>query len=106
MRQYVSEVIYQDPSVLARSLDAQMEELIVRPLNCILQDEETAASIKSRVNLIIVDGLDECGDGKSQRQILNTLSTFFHQSNLPIFCLVASRPEHHIQAAFNSKTLR
>jgi hypothetical protein len=65
IREHVGIALHKNPSLLTRSLEAQMDGLVVRPLN-------EAASIcgvdfmNSRPKVIVLDGLDECGDPESQ----------------------------------------
>ena len=69
IREHVGIALYDNPSLLTQSLESQMDALIVKPL-------EAAASIcgvdfmKSRPKVIVLDGLDECGDSESQRYVL------------------------------------
>ncbi|KAF8959324.1 hypothetical protein BDZ97DRAFT_1397942 [Flammula alnicola] len=106
LRTYVGEAIDRDPSIYTRSLATQMQELIVNPLNRATQKKDVMARLRSRPMVIIIDGLDECGHGPSQRHILNTLSSSIHQLSIPLPFIISSRPEFDIRQAFNSQTLR
>lgn len=55
--------------------------------------------------LVIIDGLDECADPMSQRNILDVFATALHQRHLPLIFLFSSRPEQHISLAFNAGLL-
>ncbi|KAF9255317.1 hypothetical protein L218DRAFT_840547, partial [Marasmius fiardii PR-910] len=51
--------------------------------------------------LIVVDGLDECGDNKTQQRILTLIFSTYHQSfHFPLQFLVCSRPESWIRDFF------
>ncbi|KAF8967524.1 hypothetical protein BDZ97DRAFT_526631 [Flammula alnicola] len=101
-REIVGKTVDEDPSIFSRSLPVQLQELVLNPLNRAMQDEKVMTRLRKHPNVIIIDGLDECGDGKSQRQILDALSAAAHQFNIPISFLIASRPELEIRQAFNS----
>ncbi|KAK1223451.1 hypothetical protein PQX77_013671 [Marasmius sp. AFHP31] len=57
-------------------------------------------------NLIIIDGLDECGDEQTQSRILSMIQSAFHDSShFPLRFLICSRPEAWLQEAFASHHL-
>ncbi|KAJ8090503.1 hypothetical protein PM082_002391 [Marasmius tenuissimus] len=52
-------------------------------------------------NLVIIDGLDECGDEPTQQRVLSMIQSAFHSSpHLPLRFLICSRPEAWLQEAF------
>ncbi|KAK1218924.1 hypothetical protein PQX77_018366 [Marasmius sp. AFHP31] len=54
-------------------------------------------------NLIIIDGLDECGDEQTQQRILTMIQFAFHDTpHLPLRFLICSRPEAWLQEAFTA----
>jgi hypothetical protein len=55
--------------------------------------------------LIILDGLDECGDSSSHQSVLRVILAAANQYNLPFSFLIASRPEQKIREAFNEIAL-
>ena len=79
-----------------------MQALIVKTLNEAAGAGGSAQSaLLSRPRFIIIDGLDECDDPKSQMDILQALLKAVQQRSIPLFFLVASRPEYHIRDIFN-----
>ncbi|KIM43687.1 hypothetical protein M413DRAFT_443595 [Hebeloma cylindrosporum] len=104
IRKIVESRIEHDPIVLSLSLEAQIEALLIEPLNRVLHtaraegDEE---NFHSRPRLIILDGLDECGDGDTQRYVLDVLSRAVSSISFPIIFLITSRPEQVIRNSFN-----
>ncbi|KAF9035829.1 hypothetical protein BJ165DRAFT_1533315 [Panaeolus papilionaceus] len=103
---YVEEQITNDPSILQQSLQHQLDRLILGPLRQ-MRDQHPEIDAATLPNLIIVDGLDECGadkeEGKEERQIkvlqlLHLIAT--SQDILPFAILVHSRPERHIKSWF------
>ncbi|KAF8965968.1 hypothetical protein BDZ97DRAFT_1729638, partial [Flammula alnicola] len=94
--EHVAEAINDDSSIFERNLITQMQSLIVNPLNrAILQTT-------AHPTLIIIDGLDECDDPKSQRYILDSLSAASNRLTIPVHYLIASRPEQQIRDAYNT----
>ena len=101
IRAYVLEALEQDPALFSCSADAQIQALIVKPLNAIANEETLAPILLSRPRLIILDGLDECSTTSAQTQILNALSTPTKHLHIPLSFLIASRPEQDIRQSFN-----
>ncbi|KAF8815005.1 hypothetical protein BYT27DRAFT_7238561 [Phlegmacium glaucopus] len=99
-RTYIETAVQRDPAVFDRSLDTQIETLIIRPLENVCAIVDTAVT-KKRPRLIVIDGLDECHDPLIQSSIIRVLSTALLRIPVPLFLLVASRPEPHIRNAFN-----
>ncbi|KAK1215510.1 hypothetical protein PQX77_021874 [Marasmius sp. AFHP31] len=57
--------------------------------------------------VIVIDGLDECGDEKTQLRILSTIRSAFQQvPSFPLRFLICSRPESWLREAFASHPLR
>ena len=104
IRAHVLEVVEQDPALFSRSIQAQIQALIIKPLNAVAADETLASTLLARPRLIILDGLDECRTTLSQTHILNALSAAVKHLHIPLIFLIASRPEQHIRQAFNDHT--
>ena len=102
--EHVGIALHDNPSLLKRSFEAQMDGLVFGPL-------ERAASIcgfdfmNHRPKVIILDGLDECGDPETQRHILKALTNSINKHSIPLSFILASRPEQHIREAFDVKLL-
>ncbi|KAF8955623.1 hypothetical protein BDZ97DRAFT_260466 [Flammula alnicola] len=106
IRVHVAMAVDNDPSIFSRSLLSQIEALIIKPFNKAAAGDETQGYRQVRPRLIIVDGLDECDDASSQREILEALSASVRQLAVPISFLVSSRAEHEIRQVFNSPLMR
>lgn len=100
-REMIALAIERDPSIVSRSLISQIRTLIVDPLT---QAQPRRRDPMARTLLIIVDGLDECGDSQAQRNVLQALGTLVNAPT-PIIFLIASRPEYWIRDAFNVEPL-
>ncbi|KAF8154770.1 hypothetical protein B0H34DRAFT_752853 [Crassisporium funariophilum] len=104
-RNHIENVIENDPSVFERSLETQVESLVIQPLHLAFQAcALLPAQDRPRwPKLIIIDGLDECNDENIQVRILRVLSDCLVRThNLPpLRILIASRPEHHLRNSFD-----
>ncbi|TFK35768.1 hypothetical protein BDQ12DRAFT_611276, partial [Crucibulum laeve] len=116
MRTPIGESVQNDPSILKKSLDIQLQKLIVEPYLFTISHPETISqdptSMERRLalenycpNVIIIDGLDECDNSKHQSLILQLLAHALSTSQLPFRFLIVSRPETHITNTFNSHIL-
>jgi len=100
-RPYIESAIQFDPSIFDKSMQTQMETLVILPL-------EKARSTVARVvadgwpRLIIIDGLDECNGQQVQRSIVHVLCSVLLSRRVPLILLVASRAEPHICSVFNA----
>jgi hypothetical protein len=92
--------IRRDATLPTKSLETQLQELIVTPF---LKLEQPSAPLQSRV--IIVDGLDECNGEAAQSKIVELVirSIETHDSKIPLLWLFFSRPERHIDDAFSDE---
>ncbi|KIM37667.1 hypothetical protein M413DRAFT_47349, partial [Hebeloma cylindrosporum] len=97
IRDFITTAVEHDPTILSRSLDAQIRALLVEPLSF--------SPVQLTPKLIIIDGLDECVSPKAQKCILQTLAAAAAQLNHSVRFLVASRPEQVIRTSFNAPTL-
>ncbi|KAF8652666.1 hypothetical protein AX16_004272 [Volvariella volvacea WC 439] len=87
-------VIERDPEVLYADAVVQWKKLVI----------ETVMAV-SRIPpaVFIIDGLDECGNEKDQRRLLELITAC--GDHFPIAFLIASRPEPHIVNCFNADPL-
>ncbi|KAF7378193.1 putative nwd2 protein [Mycena sanguinolenta] len=87
----ISKVVEKNPSIVARSMATQMQELISKP--CCAHEHHDPI-------VILIDGLDECDGYGVQGEILRTIRNA--SSNHPILLrfIVASRPEPEISKMF------
>ncbi|KAF8961444.1 hypothetical protein BDZ97DRAFT_1212741 [Flammula alnicola] len=98
--------IERDPLIFSRALSTQMQTLVVTPLNdLVVADAGNPQACKIRPQIVILDGLDECGLADSQQQILKVLVESVHQLGPCFRFLVASRSEQPIRDAFNTGNL-
>jgi hypothetical protein len=103
IRAHVLEALEEDPAHFSCSVEAQVQALIIKPLNAVANDETLAPILLSRPRLIILDGLDECRTTSAQTHILNALSTAVKDLHIPLWFLIASRSEQDIRQSFNDQ---
>ena len=108
MREYVGNVLHADHSILSRSLETQLDTLIVKPLELARSQANISDTdfIHSHPKFIILDGLDECGNSMSYQSVLRLILLAINTYNLPFFFLVTSRPEQKIREAFEESTMQ
>ena len=83
-----------------------MDALIVKPLEAAASSSIDGIDfMNARPKVIVIDGLDECGDPESQRYILKVLMNALKSHSIPFSFILASRPEQHIREAFDGKLL-
>ena len=104
IREHVGNALFNNPSLLTQSLEAQMEALIVEPLEA-ASSSSGVDFMNARPKVIVLDGLDECGDPESQRYILKVLTNSINKHSVPFSFILASRPEQHIRESFDAKLL-
>ncbi|KAF7352205.1 NACHT domain-containing protein [Mycena venus] len=85
--------VERDASVVGRSMDVQLRELIVEPC----QSLTTGSPL-----ILLIDGLDECQNESTQQEIIRLIARTVadpQKSHPPRF-LIASSPEAHIREIF------
>ncbi|KAK1226478.1 hypothetical protein PQX77_010562 [Marasmius sp. AFHP31] len=112
LRNAIEERILTDPMIMEASLEHQFQQLILDPaptfdwqggLWGLFKD---LAGVLPAPNLVIIDGLDECGDEETQIRILSIVRSALEQvPHFPLRFLISSRPEAWIQEAFATEGL-
>ncbi|KAK1225666.1 hypothetical protein PQX77_011380 [Marasmius sp. AFHP31] len=106
---FIDERIHWDPTILEANLEDQFRELVLKPSLRMKQSGlEKGKSVQKVPNLVIIDGLDECGDEDAQLRILSVILSSYQQfpsAWSPLRFLICSRPEAWIQEAFDEVDL-
>lgn len=100
-RPFIESAVHLDPSIFDKSLETQVETLIIAPLEK-ARSAATPATTDKWPRIILIDGLDECNGNSIQCSIIHALSTALLRHRVPLILLVTSRPEPHIRSAFNA----
>jgi hypothetical protein len=98
MLEAVDRAVVQDFSLPNMSAAVQLRGLIIEPIRLL--------SVPLNPIIIIIDGLDECEDFKSQREILTLIGQVTSDPDIAIRFIIASRPEYQICDMFNKEPLR
>ena len=96
--QHVNHIMKLDPILHTKSMVIQLQNLIVKAFKYL-------SPLPQRSYLVIIDGLDECHDKAAQQSILRLLCETIIVHKLPLRFLIGSRPESHIRASFDQKSL-
>ncbi|KAG7093420.1 hypothetical protein E1B28_007102 [Marasmius oreades] len=102
LKPLVEQRIAADPRILKARLEDQYQKLILQNLN-----HPPPSSDQRMPNLVIIDGLDECGDAAMQRRVLSIIfSTYQQPFQYPLRFLICGRPESWIQEEFSRFSAR
>ena len=94
LRPYVARIVDADPTILSRSFESQITNLLLQPLSQ-LQEEYPMFSFRPRV--IVIDALDECGDLDDQLRVISALSGILSHRSFPFICVISTRYNAHIE---------
>ncbi|KDR78494.1 hypothetical protein GALMADRAFT_30699, partial [Galerina marginata CBS 339.88] len=103
LRRPIETAIETDPYIFTRSLETQMDSLILQPLKQVFQHRQLGEADTPMV--IILDGLDECGTPEAQQYILRLMADSVSKFPISLCLLIASRPEKAIRDSFNNPPL-
>ncbi|KAJ7118218.1 hypothetical protein C8R44DRAFT_854231 [Mycena epipterygia] len=96
LKDYISQMVENDPAIVDKSLSIQLQKLIVEPWQQI---------IPTPCAVVIIDGLDECDGQDVQQEILRSICYAIHEMKLSVQFLITSRPEPHISEMFHTPPL-
>ncbi|KAJ8072312.1 hypothetical protein PM082_015871 [Marasmius tenuissimus] len=108
LQAFVDQQISRDPTILDADLEHQFRELVLKPSLEARWLESEGGQLHKVPNLVIMDGLDECGDEDTQEHILSTILSSYQQPNStrsPLKFLICSRPEAWIRESFDEAGL-
>ncbi|KAL0059244.1 hypothetical protein AAF712_014022 [Marasmius tenuissimus] len=112
MKRPIQQRISKDPKILEAKLEDQFRELILKPTlkqswyRRIRSTMVKLSLVQKVPNVVIIDGLDECGDEDTQIRILSTILSAYQQSpDFPLRFLICSRPESWIRETFAEEPL-
>ncbi|KAL0569056.1 hypothetical protein V5O48_012914 [Marasmius crinis-equi] len=108
LRNVIEREIANNPEILEAKLEDQFRELVLKPSATMhqLRSREINPPASKDPNLVIIDGLDECGDEETQLRVLHIILSSYQQiPRSPLKFLVCSRPESWIREAFDAEPL-
>jgi len=92
MRKPIETAVTRDPTILSKSIDAQLRYLITEPFRLTPDQSHTPT--------VLIDGLDECEGHGFQCLILNAISSAVFKDHVKLRFVIASRPEPQIRERF------
>ncbi|KAK1218928.1 hypothetical protein PQX77_018370 [Marasmius sp. AFHP31] len=107
LQTFIDERIHRDPMILAANLEDQFRELVLKPSLQMERSRLEGESLQKVPNLVIIDGLDECGDEATPSRILSIIQSSYRLPStwFSLKFLISSRPEAWIQEAFDEVDL-
>lgn len=102
-RVQIGQIVEEDPSILYKPLEIQIEKLILplfAPPSSGETHADTAPSHSQIPSVIIIDGLDECRGDNSQRDVVQHIGQLVCDDNIPLRFVIVSRPEPQIEESF------
>ncbi|KAF9440749.1 hypothetical protein P691DRAFT_634984, partial [Macrolepiota fuliginosa MF-IS2] len=94
--------IQKNPTLVAKSIREQFQELLVKPLS---QLGAGAAGVVEGL-VVIIDGLDECEKGPEMHcNIIEIIAASVHSRTTPFRWVFFSRPETHIVGSFTTNDI-
>ncbi|KAJ8073550.1 hypothetical protein PM082_011826 [Marasmius tenuissimus] len=114
LKDAIEKRISDNPTILEERLEEQFQELVVKPCtpkrqwwDCIrriweaIRGNWAMSGASKEPAVVIIDGLDECGDDRTQLRVLSAIVSSYQQNpSFPLRFLICSRPESWIKDAF------
>ncbi|KAM6495028.1 hypothetical protein JOM56_009651, partial [Amanita muscaria] len=96
IKNHIIHSINERPDMPDKGVEAQFEYLIAQPFAAM---KEATSGLPGLV--VIIDGIDECGDIRLQRRILKVIGNAIQDPRVSLRFIISSRPDAHIQEAFH-----
>ena len=100
LQPYIAQIIAADSTILDRSMDSQIDTLLLKPLHLLQLNHPNFAA---RQYIIIIDALNECGELTHQKCVLTALAKVLANKSFPFICLLSTRYNPHIETALTNK---
>ncbi|KXN85032.1 hypothetical protein AN958_11784 [Leucoagaricus sp. SymC.cos] len=101
-RRYVTNILTTDPKIVDKSMAEQFSWFISTPFTA----HHVLGGLDKSV-LIILDGVDECGNEEAQRELILLIGRFSLEASMaPLIWAIASRPEPHIRTMASSPLVK
>ncbi|KXN80736.1 hypothetical protein AN958_08105 [Leucoagaricus sp. SymC.cos] len=99
-RHLITKKIDNDRLIVRKTMKSQFQSLIIEPLQ---ELEKQGKRVGRRA--IFIDGLDECQGNDEQSEIIELIATSVRAHTTPFRWAFFSRPEPHIEAAFDDESV-
>ncbi|KAF5328734.1 hypothetical protein D9619_011469 [Psilocybe cf. subviscida] len=97
LKESAATLLSENPLMFQESLNEQFTHFIYTPIHALMQQPSSDVQIPI---VLLVDGLDECGDEGTQERLLHALQDLVAPEDSPFMVLVASRQEPNLIMAF------
>lgn len=99
---FITRTIESNPLIFDQSFEYQLDMLVIKPLHQICGN---ASGVPWNL-LLLLDGLDECINGRdSQVLLIHAVVKYLAAQSPQIVILISSREERHLTMAFNATTV-
>lgn len=95
LRPHVARAVKAEASILSRSLQSQLDCLLLRPLT---QLQSGVPDFSFGPRIIVIDALNECGNEIDQHQVVTTLTDALSHGSFPFRCVLSSRFDQRIES--------
>ncbi|KAF5326888.1 hypothetical protein D9619_004416 [Psilocybe cf. subviscida] len=110
---FLAKAVKDYPTIFNATNSVKMQRLIIDPINAVQKRSRWSfrwllrrlAKRKLHPRLILVDGLDECNNLETQRDLIICIGQAVRRLALPFRFVITSRPESHIVSTFHHDPL-
>jgi hypothetical protein len=106
LRRKIGEAVEDDPAICQRSLQNQLQKLIIDPFTSLQRKLNVMNTLARMPFLVIIDGVDECKTHGDQRDVMRSVANIITTHHIPLRFLITSRSEDPIRSEFNSPILQ
>jgi hypothetical protein len=103
IKEHIIRAVDRNPLIFDLSPAAQFSPLVKEPICDLVR---SGSFLPASPRVIILDGVDQCDDPKSQVPIMNIIGAALQKGPLPRLFFVSSRPEQHLSMTFTSEPMR
>ncbi|KAF9523308.1 hypothetical protein CPB83DRAFT_821651 [Crepidotus variabilis] len=96
LKSAIDKVVYDDPAIVDKDIDIQLERLIVKPI--------LEVGIEGEPIVVVLDGLDECEDDRWQLRITQLLAFTLQVTPIPLRFFITCRPKPWHETLLSSPT--
>ena len=98
----ITQTIDRNPLIFNQSFEYQLEMLVIKPLQQIFG---SASGVDWKL-LLVLDGLDECINGRDcQVLLIHAVAKYLAARSPQIIAIISSREERHLTMAFNARSV-
>ncbi|KAJ2935987.1 hypothetical protein H1R20_g1108, partial [Candolleomyces eurysporus] len=104
---FIREAVQANPALVTPneggvSLRTRMQRLVYAPFKAVVQRKKRVRALIQDPFLVVLDGLDECGNKDEVQELIDGMLVFFNENPLiPLRVFITSRVEEHIQSRLN-----